>query len=83
MTAREFAEKLTALERSKEPDPEKREEIKVSHRTVLRWLKDGKIPGAELHTIKGDVQQFWMIPPSAIKKFKRPKMGAPTKNGKK
>jgi len=54
------------------------EKINKPYTTVLRWLREGWVPGATPHTIRG-VLTFWMIPPSAVKKFKPPLRGRPSK----
>jgi len=55
------------------------EKINKPYPTVTRWLRNGKIPGATSYTAKGARGAFWMIPPSAVKKFKPPKPGRPVK----
>ena len=49
-----------------------------AYTTVMLWLKRGLIPGAEL---KEDQRgSYWEIPASALKTFKKPKMGRPKKS---
>ena len=58
------------------------DQINRPYRSVLRWLREGLIPGAQAHTVKGAGKPFWVIPPSAVKRFQPPKIGRPIKNGK-
>jgi excisionase family DNA binding protein len=55
--------------------------VNTPYPTVAQWLREGRIPGAELHTI-GSLK-VWLIPRDALKDFKRPEMGRPTKTAKK
>ena len=53
------------------------EETGSAYTTVMLWLKKGLIPGAEL---KEDARgPYWEIPASALRTFKKPKMGRPKK----
>jgi hypothetical protein len=51
-----------------------------NYHAVAKWLKAGKVPGAEMvDTPRGAV---WMIPETAVKTFTPPVMGRPkTSNG--
>jgi hypothetical protein len=50
----------------------------AAYTTVMLWLKRGIVPGAEL---KEDQRgSYWEIPVSALKTFKRPKVGRPRKS---
>jgi hypothetical protein len=51
------------------------EKINTPYPTVAAWLRDGLVPGAELHTF-GKVK-FWTIPVDVLKDFVRPKKGRP------
>ena len=53
------------------------EKINTPYPTVAAWLRDGLVPGAELHTF-GKVK-FWTIPVDVLKDFERPKKGRPRK----
>ena len=65
LTARQIAERLAARGE------------KVSHRTVLWWLKTGVIEGAQL--IQTPANSYWVAPASSVKAIKRPPMGRPRK----
>lgn len=55
-------------------------ETGAAYTTVMLWLKRGIIPGAKL---KEDQRgAYWEIPASALKTFKRPKIGRPKKSRK-
>jgi hypothetical protein len=47
--------------------------------TIAQWLRDGRIPGAELTEI--GAMKVWMIPKGALADFKVPEMGRPKKDG--
>jgi predicted site-specific integrase-resolvase len=49
------------------------EEMDVDYSTVIRWLKQGLVPGAELKESE-DRGKWWEIPQSALK-MKTPKPG--------
>ena len=49
--------------------------VNTPYPTVAQWLRDGRVPGAELTGI-GHLK-VWMIPKDALKDFKRPEMGRP------
>ncbi len=49
----------------------------AAYTTVMLWLKRGIIPGAELKEDQRGV--YWEIPISALKTFKKPKLGRPKK----
>jgi excisionase family DNA binding protein len=51
--------------------------VNTPYPTVAQWLRDGRVPGAELQTI-GSLK-VWLIPRDALKDFKRPDMGRPKK----
>jgi len=51
--------------------------VNTPYPTVAQWLRDGRIPGAELADI-GHLK-VWMIPKDVLKDFKRPEMGRPSK----
>lgn len=51
--------------------------VNTPYPTVAQWLRDGRVPRAELQTI-GSLK-VWLIPRDALKDFKRPEMGRPTK----
>jgi excisionase family DNA binding protein len=55
--------------------------VNTPYPTVAQWLRDGRIPGAELQNI-GSLK-VWLIPREALKDFKRPEMGRPKKPAKK
>lgn len=55
------------------------EKINTPYPTVAAWLREGRVPGAELHQF-GNVK-FWMIPVDVLKDFIRPKKGRPLKVG--
>jgi len=57
---------MTAVEFAKEMD--------YDYSTVMRWLKDGIVPGAEFVPISGDFG-VWQIPKSAITEIKLPRPG--------
>ncbi|HKX32351.1 MAG TPA: hypothetical protein VJ302_31980 [Blastocatellia bacterium] len=42
------------------------EEMDVDYSTVIRWLKKGLVPGAQLKESE-DRGKWWEIPPSALK----------------
>jgi predicted site-specific integrase-resolvase len=50
------------------------EAMGVEYRTVVRWLSDGIVPGAELKEVMPGVK-WWEIPPEAIEEMERPKAG--------
>jgi hypothetical protein len=53
------------------------EQMNVAYTTVMSWLQQGLIEGA----IKQETPHghYWEIPLSALKTFKRPKVGRPQK----
>ncbi len=53
------------------------EKINTPYPTVAAWLREGRVPGAQLHEF-GKVK-FWMIPADVLKDFMRPKKGRPKK----
>jgi hypothetical protein len=53
--------------------------INTPYPTVAAWLREGRIPGAELQQF-GSVK-FWMVPVDVLKDFERPKKGRPRKVG--
>lgn len=53
------------------------EKINTPYPTVAAWLREGRVPGAELQEI-GNIK-FWLIPVDVLKDFVRPKKGRPTK----
>lgn len=53
------------------------EKINTPYPTVAAWLREGRIPGAELQQF-GNIK-FWMIPVDVLKDFSRPKKGRPLK----
>lgn len=53
------------------------EKINTPYPTVAAWLREGRVPGAELQQF-GNVK-FWMIPVDVLKDFSRPKKGRPKK----
>jgi excisionase family DNA binding protein len=53
------------------------EKINTPYPTVAAWLREGRIPGAELHEIGN--MKLWLIPVDVLKDFVRPKKGRPTK----
>ena len=55
--------------------------VNTPYPTVAQWLRDGRVPGAELQNI-GSLK-VWLIPREALKDFKRPEMGRPKKPAKK
>lgn len=50
------------------------EAMGVEYRTVVRWLSDGLVPGAELKEVMPGVK-WWEIPESAVEEMERPKAG--------
>jgi hypothetical protein len=53
-------------------------ETGAAYTTVMLWLKRGLVPGAER---KEDPRgPYWEIPSSALKNFKKPKIGRPKKS---
>jgi hypothetical protein len=50
------------------------EAMGVEYRTVVRWLSDGIVPGAELKEVMPGVK-WWEIPVSAVDVMQRPKAG--------
>jgi len=53
------------------------EKINTPYPTVAAWLREGRVPGAELHQFGNT--KFWMIPADVLKDFTRPKKGRPLK----
>ncbi len=53
------------------------EKINTPYPTVAAWLREGRVPGAQLHEF-GKVK-FWMKPADVLKDFIRPKKGRPMK----
>jgi len=53
------------------------EKINTPYPTVAAWLREGRIPGAELQEVGN--MKFWLIPADVLKDFVRPKKGRPTK----
>ncbi len=51
--------------------------VNTPYPTVAQWLRDGRVPGAELQTIGS--MKVWLIPRDSLKDFKRPEMGRPPK----
>lgn len=49
------------------------EAMEVEYATVVRWLKQGLVPGAELKEVMPGVK-WWEIPPEALE-MERPKAG--------
>lgn|SRR5215475_5940689 len=49
--------------------------VNTPYPTVAQWLRDGRVPGAELQEI-GNLR-VWLIPKDVLKDFKRPEMGRP------
>ena len=54
------------------------EKINTPYPTVAAWLREGRVPGAQLQQF-GNVK-FWMIPADVLKDFTRPKKGRPKKD---
>ena len=54
------------------------EKINTPYPTVAAWLREGRVPGAQLQQF-GNVK-FWMIPTDVLKDFTRPKKGRPKKD---
>lgn len=50
------------------------EAMEVEYRTVVRWLSDGIVPGAELKEVMPGVK-WWEIPEWAVEEMERPKAG--------
>ena len=50
------------------------EAMEVEYATVIRWLKQGLVPGAEFKEVLPGVK-WWEIPESAIEDMERPKAG--------
>jgi excisionase family DNA binding protein len=48
-------------------------ELAAPERTVRAWAAAGHLPGAYR------VGTAWLIPPQAVRKFRRPEMGRPKK----
>ena len=53
------------------------EKINTPYPTVAQWLRDGRVPGAELQEV-GSLK-FWLIPVDVLRDFVRPKKGRPKK----
>jgi hypothetical protein len=53
------------------------EKINTPYPTVMAWLREGKVPGAEMQEVGN--MKFWLIPVDVLKDFVRPKKGRPTK----
>ena len=51
------------------------EKINTPYPTVMAWLREGKVPGAELQEVGN--MKFWLIPVDVLKDFVRPKKGRP------
>jgi excisionase family DNA binding protein len=51
--------------------------VNTPYPTVAQWLRDGRVPGAELHNLGS--MKVWLIPRDSLKDFKRPEMGRPKK----
>src|SRR5215813_2407244 len=49
--------------------------VNTPYPTVAQWLRNGRVPGAELKEI-GNLK-VWLIPKDVLKDFKRPEMGRP------
>lgn len=49
--------------------------VNTPYPTVAQWLRDGRVPGAEMQEI-GNLK-VWLIPKDVLKDFKRPEMGRP------
>jgi excisionase family DNA binding protein len=54
--------------------------VNTPYPTVAQWLRDGRVPGAELHNLGS--MKVWLIPRESLKDFKRPEMGRPKKEVK-
>lgn len=52
------------------------EKINTPYPTVAAWLREGRVPGAELQEV-GNLK-FWLIPVDVLKDFVRPKKGRPS-----
>ena len=57
------------------------EKINTPYPTVAQWLREGRVPGAQLQEV-GNLR-FWLIPVDVLKDFMRPKKGRPKKAAKK
>ena len=53
------------------------EKINTPYPTVAAWLREGRVPGAELQQFGNT--KFWMIPVDVLRDFIRPKKGRPLK----
>jgi hypothetical protein len=53
------------------------EKINTPYPTVAAWLREGRVPGAQLQAL-GNLK-FWLIPVDVLKDFSRPKKGRPKK----
>lgn len=53
------------------------EKINTPYPTVMAWLREGRIPGAEIQEVGN--MKFWLIPVDVLKDFVRPKKGRPKK----
>lgn len=53
------------------------EKINTPYPTVMAWLREGKVPGAELQELGN--MKFWLIPVDVLKDFERPRKGRPRK----
>ena len=49
----------------------------VPYPTLVRWVREGRIPGALMET--SPTGSFWVVPESALKTWERPKLGRPPK----
>lgn len=52
------------------------EKINTPYPTVMAWLREGRIRGAQLQEVGN--MKFWLIPTDVLKDFVRPKKGRPT-----
>ena len=53
------------------------EKINTPYPTVMAWLREGRVPGAEMQEVGN--MKFWLIPADVLKDFVRPKKGRPRK----
>jgi|SRR5215475_1648525 len=51
------------------------EKINTPYPTVAAWLREGRVPGAEMREV-GNLK-FWLIPVDVLRDFTRPKKGRP------
>lgn len=51
--------------------------INTPYPTVAAWLREGKVPGAQMQEV-GNLR-FWLVPGDVLRDFQRPQRGRPKK----